>query len=220
MKKEMLNGMHIPYDLPIEELEKMLSSPIMQDFSLACEALSYKNDPEAYQIMKAHINDKDKYRRLYVLKTIFRYYEAAELVDFLENAIASDDFPFVENGLIIVSDYNIKVSEMLLITTVKKYCDDLYTAVGALKALEINNDNFEEITKIFTSCSKCFQKEILGEILCNAYLPQKSKELFELFKKDTFAKIRLIGLDIGKRYCFDTDEFLSDLDGHIRQATK
>jgi hypothetical protein len=170
--------------------------------------------------MKAHINNKDKYRRLYVLKTIFHHYEAAELVDFLENAIASDDFPFVENGLIIVSDYNIKVSERLLITTVKKYCDDLYTAVGALKTLEINNDNFEEITKIFTSCSKCFQKEILGEILCNAYLPQKAKELFELFRQDTFAKIRLIALEIGKCYGFDIRDFLQDADGHIRKSAK
>ena len=48
MKKEILNGTPIPYELSIEELEKMLSSPIMKDFSLACEALSYKNDPKAY----------------------------------------------------------------------------------------------------------------------------------------------------------------------------
>ena len=220
MKKEILNGTPIPYELPIEELEKMLSSPIMKDFSLACEALSYKSDPKAYQIMKSHINSKDKYRRLYILKTIYRHPEAVELADFLESAITCDDFMFIENGLIIVSDYSIKVPERLLITTVKKYCDDLYTTVGALKTLEINNENFEEITKIFTACSKCAQKEVLGEILCNGYLPQKSKELFELFKKDKFAKIRLLGLEIAKNYGFDVDDFLSDPDGHVRKVAK
>ena len=47
MKKEMLNGTRIPYELSVEELSKMLSSPIMKDFSLACEALSYNNDVAA-----------------------------------------------------------------------------------------------------------------------------------------------------------------------------
>ena len=92
MKKEMLNGTRIPYELSVEELNKMLSSPIMNDFSLACAALSYKNDVAAYEAMKNHINDKDKYRRLYILKTIFRHPNAVELVDFLESAILSEDF--------------------------------------------------------------------------------------------------------------------------------
>jgi len=217
MRKEILNGVPIPYDMSIEELKSMMSSPVMKDFSLACEALSYKNDPEAYRIMKSYINDRDKYRRLYILKTIFRHPEAVELIDFLENAIASDDFLFVQNGLIIVSDYGIKVSESLLLAAVKKYCNELYTAVGALKTLAINEFNYEAINKIFTSCTKCAQKEVLGEILCDGYLPQKAKELFELFKQDGFAKIRLLALEIGKRYGFDTRVFLSDTDGHIRK---
>lgn len=92
MKKEMLNGDMIPYDLSVGELEVMMTSAVMKDFTLACEALSYKNDPEAYRIMKFYINDNDKYRRIYILKTIFRHREAVELFDFLENAIASEDF--------------------------------------------------------------------------------------------------------------------------------
>ena len=220
MRKEILNGTPIPYDLPIEDLKEMMTSSVMKDFSLACEALSYKNDPQAYEIMKSHINDKDKYRRLYVLKTIFRHPEAAELVGVLENAIASDDFLFVENGLTIVSEYSIKVSESLLIASVRKYCNELYTAVGALRTLSINERNFEEIKRIFTSCTKCAQKEILCEILCNCYLEQKAKELFELFGQDTFAKVRRIALEIGNRYGFDTNQFLTDTDGHIRNISK
>ena len=106
MRKEILNGTLIPYDLPIEELKIMMSSSVMKDFSLACEALSYKSEPEAYQIMKSYIGTEDQYRRLYILKTIFRHSEAAELSDFLENAIASKDVLFVENGLTVVSEYH------------------------------------------------------------------------------------------------------------------
>ncbi len=220
MRKELLNGTPIPYDLPIKDLRAMMSSASMKDFSLACEALSYKSDPEAYGIMRSFINDRDKYRRLYVLKTIFRRAEAAELVDFLEDAIASDDPLLAENGLIIVSEYRIKVSESLLIATVGKYCNELYTAVGALGTLSISEGNFEEITRIFSSCTKCAQKEILCEILCNCYLPQKAGELFGLFGQDTFAKVRRIALEIGKCYGFDTNQFLSDTDGHIRKPAE
>ena len=77
MRKEILNGTPIPYDLHIKDLEEMMNSSVMKDFSLACEALSYKNDPAAYRIMKSHIDDNDKYRRLYVLKTIFRHSEVS-----------------------------------------------------------------------------------------------------------------------------------------------
>ena len=121
MKKEILNGTPIPYDLPIEDLKAMMSSAVMKDFSLACEALSYKDDPEAYRIMKSYINDKDKYRRLYVLKTVFRHPEAAELIGFLEKTVASDDLLFVEHGLSVVSDYNIRISDGLLLSTVCKH---------------------------------------------------------------------------------------------------
>ena len=218
MKKEILNGAVIPYDLPVDQLKEMMASSVMKDFSLACEALSYKNDSEAYRIMKSYVRDQDKYRRLYILKTIFRYREAAELVDFLEEAIASDDFLFAEHGLTVVSVYRIKVSEPLLIAAVKKHCNELYTAVGALKTLEISDGNFEETVRIFNLCSQCAQKEIIGEILCDGYLPSKAKALFDLFRSDSFAKIRGLALEIGKKYGFDISGFLSDADGHIRKA--
>ena len=218
MKKEILNGAVIPYDLPVDQLKEMMASSVMEDFSLACEALSYKNDPEAYHIMKSHVRDQDKYRRLYILKTIFRYREAAELVDFLEEAIASDDFLFAEHGLTVVSAYRIKVSEPLLIAAVKKHCNELYTAVGALKTLEISDGNFEETVRIFNLCSQCVQKEMIGKILCDGYLPSKAKALFDLFRSDSFAKIRNLALKIGKKCGFDISGFLSDADGHIRKA--
>ena len=216
MKKEILNGTRIPYELSVEELSKMLSSPIMKDFSLACEALSYKNEVAAYEAMKPFINDKDKYRRLYILKTIFRHPNAAELVDFLENAISSDDFLFVENGLIVISEYKIKVSDSLLLSVVDKHLPKLYTAVRSLTTLEICEENYTKLVALFTRAEQCSQKEFIGEVLADKYLPSKSKELFELFSCDKFAKIRLFALKIAKKYGYDFSIFLSDEDGHIR----
>ena len=216
MRKEILNGTPIPYDLSIEELKAMMSSSVMKDFSLACEVLSYKNEPNAYHIMKAYVNDKDKYRRLYILKTIFRHAEAVELVDFLENAISSDDFLFAENGLIVIAEYKIKISDSLLLSAVTKHLPNLYTAVRALNTLDICEENYTKLTALFSKAEQCSQKECIGEILANKYLPSKSKELFELFSHDKFGKIRIFAIKIAKKYGYDLSVFLSDEDGHVR----
>ena len=216
MKKEILNGTRIPYELSVEELSRMLSSPIMKDFSLACEALSCKNDVAAYEAMKPYINDKDKYRRLYILKTIFRHPNAVELVGFLENAITSEDFLFVENGLIVISEHKIKISDSLLLSAVNTHLQKLYTAVESLITLDISEENFKNLIAIFSKAEQCVQKEVVGDILLHHYLPSKSNELFEIFSRDKFAKIRIFAIEIAKKYGYDLSFFLSDEDGHVR----
>ena len=216
MKKEALNGTHVNYDLSIEELAKMLSSPVMKDFSLACEVLSYKEDDAAYQLMKCHINDKDKYRRLYILKTIFRHPKAVELVGFLENSILSDDFLFVDNGLIVISEYKIKVSDSLLLSVIHKHLPKLYTAIRALNMLDVSEENYTKLTALFSRAELCAQKEFIADILVDNYLPSKSKELLELFGNDKFAKLRLLACKIAKEYGYNLSAFLADIDGHVR----
>ncbi len=218
MKKEILNGTPIPYDLPVEDLKAMMSSSVMKNFSLACEALSYKNGSEAYQIMKSHINDRDKYRRLYVLKTIFRHPQAAELVGFLENTIVSDDLLFVEHGLGVVSDYKIKVSDSLLLSVVCKHFSNLgYTAVRSLSMLTACEYHYAKLIELFKQAKRCVQKELVGEILIEKYLPSKSKELFDLFSQDGIAKIRLLALKLAVKCGYNISSFLSDIDGHVKK---
>ncbi len=217
MKIEILYGTRVPYELSVEELSKMLSSPVMKDFSLACEALSYKNDNAAYEVMKSYLNDKDKYRRLYILKTIFRHPNSVELVDFLENAISSEDVWFAENGLRVISEYRVKVSDSLLLSAVNKHLHELYTSVRSLITLDVTEENYTNITMIFSKAEQCVQKEVIGEVLIHNYLPSKSKELFELFSRDKFAKIRLLAVNIAKEYHYDVSAFLSDEDGHVRK---
>ena len=218
MKKEILNGTPIPYDLPIEDLKAMMSSAVMKDFSLACEALSYKDDPEAYRIMKSYINDKDKYRRLYVLKTIFRHPEAVELIEFLEKAVASDDLLFVEHGLSVVSDYNIRISDGLLLSTVCKHFSNLgYAASRSLSMLSVSDDHYTKLVELFKQEKRCYQKELVGEILIEKYLPQKAEELFDLFSRDGVAKIRLLAVKLANKYGYNISGFLDDIDGHVKK---
>ena len=219
--KFILNGIPIPYDLSINQLRQMMESPTMKDFALACEVLSCHKSHEAYEIMKGYINDKDKYRRLYILQTIFRHPEAVELTDFLEKAISSDDLSFVNNGLLAVANYKIKVSDSLLFSVITKHLSKLsYGALTALKGRGISEENYRNLTKLFQKAEQCSQKEAIGEILFAKYLPAKAMELFDLFRRDTFAKIRLLALKIGNIYHYDISPFLSDTDGHVKKLAE
>lgn len=220
MRKKILNGAPIPYGASIEELKMCLSSPSMKDFSLACEALSHSNHPEAYAAMKAYINDEDKYRRLYILKTIFRHPQATELVNRLEESLAAEDVLFVRTALIVIATHNIKVSDALLLSTVAHNLPELCTELQALHALTPSEENYLRLTGLFNKAITCSQKEYIGEVLSSQYLPAKASDLFELFRQDPFAKIRILSLNLGKKYDFDISDFLHDSDGHVRKMAE
>ena len=217
MKKELLNGVGIPYDKPIEELKELLFSPNMKNFSLACEALSYSDSEEAYELLKSFINHKDKYRRLYVLKTIFRTPYSAELIPCLESSIVSDDLMFVKAALDVIAEHKIKVSEDILRNTISKHLNKLGLELYSLTVLENNSKNYRYLTEIFSESKDCLKKEIICDFLQEMYLPKKADELFELFKNDKFAQIRLEALKLGKEFGFDISQFLTDTDGHVRK---
>ncbi|MBQ8392878.1 MAG: hypothetical protein IJX51_03810 [Clostridia bacterium] len=217
MKKTILNGTQIDYDTSLEKLKKMISSPVMKDFCLACEVLSSKNSVEAYEIMKPYVNDKDKYRRLYTLKTIFAFSQAkAELISFLENSILSDDILFSENALLVISNYEIKVSDALIISAVHRHMPKLYHALNTLKAIDVNEENYIKVIELFNKSNQSGQKEIIGNILMEKYLPAKACELFEIFRIDKYPKIRLLSVELARKYGYNLIQLMKDIDGHVR----
>lgn len=218
MRIEQINGVRVPYDESTEELEIMLSSGDMSDFVVACEALSYKTEEKAFNLLKGYINDKDKYKRLCVLKTIFRHPNSIQLINFLEETILSDDINFAENGLKNSYDYNLKISDEIILTAVNKHFQSLYcTFLYVLRNLNENEENFSRLVELFKKSEISGQKEVLSDILCEKFLPEKADILFSIFSNDVFSKIRLIAVRIGKEYNFDITMFYNDSDGHVRK---
>ena len=82
---------------------------------------------------------------------------------------------------------------------------------------DINEVNFLKLVELFKCAKVSDQKEVLSEILFEKYLPAKAQDLFDLFSKDDFSKIRLLAVKIGKEYSFNIEVFKSDIDGHIRK---
>lgn len=222
MKKKFINGCYVPHDTPIKELKIMLASPVMKDFMLACEVLSAREDRESYELLKKYINHKDKYRRLYVLKTIFNHPASAELIPWLEENIASGEKWFSENGLEIVGELGIKINREILLACVEREIKYryAYSAIKALSSLEANEENYRAILRIFEKAIGSYQMEYLTEILCEKYLPQKANELFALFAVSDFAKVRIIAARIGRKYGFDLEKLKYDENGHVRKIAE
>ena len=217
MRKKILNGAPIPYGASIEELKMCLSSPSMKDFSLACEALSHSNHPEAYAAMKAYINDEDKYRRLYILKTIFRHPQATELANRLEESLAAEDVLFVRAALTVIAEHKIKVEGAALVAAILRHLPDLGGELLALHTLTSGEENYTRLTKLFKKATTCNQKEFISKVLLSRYLPEKASDLFELLRHDPHAKIRVLAVKIGQEYGFEVSEFSHDPDGHVRK---
>ena len=118
--------------------------------------------------------------------------------------------------MLVISEHKIKISDSLLLSAVNTYLPKLYTAVGSLITLDISEENFKNLMAIFSKSEDCVQKEVIGDILLYHYLPSKSKELFEMFRCDKYAKIRIFAIKIAKKYGYDLSVFLSDEDGHVR----
>lgn len=217
MKVDKINGVMVPYNKSIEELAIMLSCESMSDFVVACEALSYKTDENAFALLKKYINDKDKYKRLCVLKTIFRHRSSEQLKDFLEESILSNDILFAENGLKVAFEYEFDISDNVIFTAVEKHYQRLYcTSLYILKKTDINEANYFRLVELFKKSESSGQKEVLSDILCEKYLPEKAEILFSLFSNDVCSKIRFRAVKIGKEYNFDISIFYDDSDGHVR----
>lgn len=208
--------------LSIFKLKMMLASSEMKNFTLAVNELTKREEREAYEAMKMYINHKDKYKRLYVLKKIFQHPCAAELIPWLEENIASGEEYFSENGLEVVAKFGLKIDRKLLLATVEKYlqCGTGYDVLSALGTLEPTEENFRVMLALFKKAAKSGQKEVLAEILCEKYLPEKADELFRLFAASDLAKIRVTAAKIGKKYGFDLEKLKYDKNGHVRKIAE
>ena len=216
MEERILSG------LSIFKLKMMLASSEMKNFTLAVNELAKREEPEAYEAMKRYINHKDKYKRLYVLKKIFSHPCAAELIPWLEENIASGEEYFSENGLEVVAKFGLKIDRKLLLAAVEKYlqCGTGYDVLSALGTLEPTEENFRVMLVLFEKAVKSGQKEVLAEIICEKYLPEKADELFRLFAASDFAKIRVTAANIGKKYGFDLEKLKYDKNCHVRKIAE
>lgn len=217
--KTEINGRPVPYGLPGEELYSLLASESMTDFVLACEALSALSDRETCDRLGAYLTHPDKYRRLAVLKVIFRNPFAVSYWPALEEALLSEDILFAENGLRVAHECRVPVSESAILTAIRRHLARLY-APYALELLTVSEENYLALTRIFSQCVTSLQQEVLADILVRAYADTHAAGLFALFSASRYPKVRCAAANLGLAHGFDLTVLQSDPDGHVRKASR
>ena len=207
MKKSIFDGASATCDKTLSELCEMMASSEMKDFTVACDELSRMDSDEAFEIMRPYLDHKDKYRRLYVLKTIFRHPRAADISYYLEEAILSSDKLFVENGLLTVGRFGIKIPEEIIWFGVEN-SDISYNDMRAIKLLDASPENYKKILDLFFgegifNKRIYWQKIFIADILREKYFPEKAEELYHIFATDGLAYIRFRAMKIADDFGFD-----------------
>lgn len=209
--KQHTTGKQVSYGKSIDELRSMVASADMKDFCLACDALAYDESRESYEIMRSYLDHKDKYRRLYVMKTIFRHPNARELTHYLEDAILSDDDLFVDNGLDTIADFGVKISADALWAACEKSGVSIrFSHVRALRTLEPTEENYSKFNDTFNR-SEYYAKIAIATIMKEKYLPKKAAMMFDLFAGDDLAEVRQCALEIAKEFGFDHSALLDKM---------
>lgn len=216
MEEKYVNGRRVPFELSVEELTDLCKHGTMEEFCVACEALSAKNDRRAYDVLRSYLSDSDKYKHYCALKTVFRMPFAAELGDELEKALCDPYFWFVSAALSALCHSEAVVSERLLKDTVRKYFDRLDEECYVLARLWKTEENFLFIRKLFSASKECHKQEVLSAVLIARFGDLHPQELFALFSASKFGKIRQKALLIGRSHGYDLTPFRDDPDGHVR----
>ena len=217
---ETLNGKPIPYDASTQELICMLQSRNMQEFCLACEALSYRTDQRAVSALSSFLNSNDRYRRLYVFMIIYRCAKDIVPQQYLENQLSSNDSLFVNAALRNISEYDLPCDEELLKNTMKANitsCDD---GIRSLVKLKKNEDNYQYLCSLLEIPCQSITHEIVTELLIKKYEDDHTTDLVEMLMHSDNPKLRVEAAILACKHGMDTSAFENDPNGHVRNVIR
>jgi len=217
---KMINGQIVPESLTLSELEELMESSNMQTFAVACEALRLVNTQEAYELLKKYLYVSDQYKRRCVLAVIYDYNNASELVSELVQALNSEEHFLVTTALDNIIQGKIHVADEQVLACIERNHGKLnsyYYCV--LTCIERTEENIERILNLYHTCKEDSVRIAMAESLYSFCNPNNYLRLFNLFKDDSVAHIRMVAC----RIAIDRDRgdllqnFKQDKDGHIRK---
>jgi len=223
-RKKIINGVIVPYNLGINELQTMLLKDL-PSFTVSCAVLSYMGDNESLQILTDLLKLSDLCRRRLAVEAIGNHalgkLASKELLCSLDDKVEY----VVRTTCNSIGKLALKQAheKILLIIQNKKY--ESYTrklAVSCLNAIWEESD-FPLIKDIFY---KETSKEVVSEV---AYLLKsmatkiKCEEIIQILINSPISRNKiwaceLISMCGPQIYSSELEQLISDKDGHVRKA--
>lgn len=217
---KMINGQIVPENLTLSKLEEMMESSNMQTFAVACEALRLANTQESYELLKKYLYVSDRYKHRCVLAVIYDYNNSSELVSELVRALQSEELFLVTTALDNIIQGKVRVADEQVLACIERNHGRLNNSYyRVLNCIERSEDNVERILNLYHTCKENSIRIAIAERLRTFCNPNNYLRLFDLFKDDSVAHIRMVAC----RIAIDHDrgdllqKFKQDKDGHIRK---
>lgn len=217
-RKQLINGETIPYGAPISVLKEMIQGTQMQDFSLACEALSWRRDEEAFRLLAEQLDAKDRWRALYAFRVIYRSPYAEGLASYAIKRLQSEDETFACAALRVLVEFDLPCPEELVKNAIERYFDQLGEELCLLHRLTDTRENARYLRNLFLQAESSTQQEILADVLMERYEETRAEELYALLGSSAYGKVRKKAVELAKRNGLDFSAFRDDPDGHVRKA--
>ena len=215
-----INGKTVPEHYTIDQLRKMLESSDMQTFVFACEALRNTKKPEAYQALKAKLQEKERYKYRYLLSVIFSFDESAELQEHFINALLSEDMLLVTTALEHLVHKNMWVTDEQILTCFEKHHNNLdgyyYQILRGIARTELHTERMMKLL----NCSRSDSAKIaVAECLTDFTTTENYCDIYKLFADSNVPKLRLEACRIARKFSRKDllQAFANDSDGHIRK---
>ena len=215
-----LNGKPVPVELPLPDLARMLESPDMTDFSLACRALSLKQTVESYDLLKYHLPHRDPYRHRCLLEALFAFPQSAELTEMAAEALESKREYLVTAALSGIIKGHITLPETQILAALEQ---NLTTLSGwyfqVLFDFERTDKNLRAILSLYRKSSG-EQRTALARQIAYFANEENCRELSSLLIADPCDQICLVGIRMAAEFgcAHRYPELEHHPDGHVRES--
>ncbi|ERJ12506.1 HEAT repeat domain-containing protein [Haloplasma contractile] len=220
-RTESINGVKIPCDKSILELEKMLDME-MAYFNVACIALGYKGDEKSLKLLSEVLLDKDWCKRRLAIEAL-SYHKMAyslknELIKLLDDTSKYVVITTLRTIKVhcIKEAYN-KVIELTksLIEEVRKEAVECLCEVGSV-------DDFQLVIHIYSYDQSNQVKDVAAWFIRQRACENNWKQAVEILSKGKLARHREWALELIDIYWDESviyiiRDLLNDKDGHVRK---
>lgn len=222
--KRWYNGKFISIELPVEGWAEKLNSADVEEFALGCMGLQELGTPEAYEVLKSRLGERDKYRRRLILSVIFSFEESAELQEQFREALQSEEMLFVEEAFKhLCSGRNFWVGLEEILTAIERNHNKLHNYYyQPLWDIAKTRQYTDRILDLFHTADTDSIRITVAGVFEHAATEENYTHLYGLLAESKISKLRLEACRIAHR--FDRRDLLllyvNDPDGHIRKFAK
>jgi len=221
-RPEILNGIIIPYDASLSDIEKMLNKPGDEAWA-ALHALTKHSSLESFNLLKSYTKSSDWRFRRTAIEVLTKHPRANQAIELFIDALSDQSEYVVRTACDSVSALKIKTAHEHIVQLLKSNNDNTRKCAVQVIAYLWTSKDFPLVYSLFTSDPNEKNRREAAWTLRKIASAKTWQTLFNAWKNETLPRHRLWACELAYKYgtidCRNDLKILSkDIDGHVRKA--